>query len=358
MSAPIPTLHLTLRSILRAVLVAGATIVVFVVATRATETLWWFAQAAVIAALAYPLVQRASRHMPAFVAVLALTLVAALVAAGLVAVVLGELRTESERFRQAVPGAVDRLERSSGIGTVIEDLQLDDSIRSLADQVVERARFDGPDLPGLATAVGGRLSAAFVIWIVAVMLVFTGPALTRSLIDQAPPDSREQVATVLAAAYGRTVRYLCLTALKSVAVAALTFTVATALGLDMPGVLAILAALLAFVPYVGIALAGLPVALMALLYSPAEAIAVLVGAAALQTIDALVLQQRIDRRSLALGLFPTLVAALIGFQLHGPGGLLIAVSVAAMLVAVVEDTGSVRALRDVARATPSAAARD
>ena len=49
--APTPTLHLTLRSVVRAVVVSGAMVVLFVVATRATETLWWFAQAAVIAAL-------------------------------------------------------------------------------------------------------------------------------------------------------------------------------------------------------------------------------------------------------------------------------------------------------------------
>jgi AI-2 transport protein TqsA len=355
MADPIPTLHVTPRSVVRAVLVVGALLVVFVVAARATETLWWFAQAAAIAALVYPVVQRMSRRMPAFVAVLLLTLLAALVAAGLTAVVLGELRTESQRFRAAVPGAVDRLERSDGIGAVLRDLELDGSVRSLADQAAQRARFDGPDLPGLATAVGGRLSAGFVVWILTVMLVFTGPGLVRSMVDQAPIDVRDQVDTVLRTAYGRTVRYVALTSARSLAFAALTFVVATLLGLDMPGVLALLAALCAFVPYVGLLLGALPVALMALVSSSSEASAVLVAAVLLQVLDALVVQRRIDHRSVQLGLFPTLVAALIGFHLHGPGGLLIGVALAAMVVAVIDDTGSVRALRDAARA-PAAGA--
>jgi predicted PurR-regulated permease PerM len=350
---PTPTLHLTPRSILRAVVVVGVALAVFVVASRATETLWWFVQAAVLAALAYPAVQRMSRHMPAFVAFLLLTAMVALLAAGLTAVALGELRTESQRFRDAVPGAVDRLERSGGIGTVLHDLELDDSVRSVADQTVERARFSGPDLPGLATAVGGRASAVFVVWILTIMLVFTGPSLVRSLVDQAPADVREQVHVVLAEAYGRTIRYLAFTGLRSLAAAALTFAAASWLELDMPGILAVLAALMAFVPYVGILLAGLPVALMAVLYSPTEAVLVLVVAVVLQVLDALVVQRTIDRRSLQLGLFPTLVAATIGYHLHGPGGLLVSVSVVAMLVAVVNDTGSVRALREAAHPAPS-----
>ena len=344
MHEPVPTLHLTTRSLVRAVLVGTTLLVVFVVATRATETLWWFAQAAALAALTGPLVHRMSRRMPAFVAVLLLTLVAALVAAGLAAVVLDELRTESRRFREAVPAAVDRLEASDAVGSVIRDLGLDDSVRSLAEQTSERARFDGPDLPGLATAVGGRASAGFVVWILTVMLVFTGPTLVRSMVAQAPPEHQERIGLVLSRAYGRTVRYMALTAAKAALVGAAVFAVAAALGLDMPAVLAIVAALAAWIPYVGLVLGALPVALMASLYSPTEALVVLGAAVVVQVVDSLVTQRHIGARSLQLGLFPTLVAATVGYQLHGPGGLLLGLGIAAMLVAVVGDTGTVREL--------------
>jgi predicted PurR-regulated permease PerM len=72
---------------------------------------------------------------------------------------------------------------------------------------------------------------------------------------------------------------------------------------------------------------------------------VLGAVVALQSLDSLVVQPRIDRRSMQLGLFPTMVAAMIGYNLRGPGGLLIAVAIAAMLVGIVNDTGAVRSLR-------------
>lgn len=354
---PRPTLHITPGSIVRAVLIGAAMIVVFVVATRATDTLWWFAQAVTIAALCYPVVQRLKRHVNSAVAVLGLTALVAAAFAGFAAVAMTELRTESEVFRESVPKAVDRLERMEGIGTVIDDLGLDDALREIGDHLAERVEFRGPDLPGIATEVGGRASAVFVVWILTVMLVFSGPAMVRGLLSTAPEGRREAVAEVLRLAYGRAVRYLGLTALRSLAMFVITFVAAEALGLGMPGLLALTAALVAFVPYVGVLLGGIPVALMALLDGTVESLLVLAAVALLQALDTLVLQPRIDRRSMQLGLFPTLVASMIGYSLRGPGGLLIGVAVVALLVAIIDDTGSLRSLAAGDRSDAAAGAR-
>jgi predicted PurR-regulated permease PerM len=342
---PTPTLHLTPRSIVRAMLLVAAMFVVFTVATRATDTLWWFAQAAAFAALSYPVVQRLRRHVPSAVAVLGLTALVAGAFAGVAAVAMTELRDESALFRQSVPRAVDRLERMEGIGTVIDDLGLDDALRTISDHLADRLQFRGPDLPGLATEVGGRASAVFVIWILTVMLVFSGPAMVHGMLTLVPDGRRDASREVLELAYGRSVRYLGLTALRSAAVLVITFAAAKVLGLGMPGLLALTAAVLAFVPYVGVLLGGIPVALMALLDGTTESMVVFGAVVALQVLDSLVVQPRIDQRSMQLGLFPTMVAAMLGYSLRGPGGLLIAVAVAAMLVGIVNDTGAVRSLR-------------
>ena len=297
--------------------------------------------------------------MPAFVGVLLLTAVVAAMFAGLVAIGMDELRNESHRFRDAVPGAVDRLERSEGIGTVIDDLRLDDSVRSIADQAVRRAQFDGPDLPGLATAIGGRVSAVFVVWILSVMLVFTGPTMVRSLVDQAPTGARDEVDLVLRQAYGRTIRYLALTSLRAVAAASSRSRAATLLGLDMPGLLAIIAALAAFVPYVG--------------HPRRRPAGVADGAAvrgdrrrsrcwrlmlALQVLDAVVVQQRIDRtlgRSSACS--PRSWPRWSATACTARGVCWWGWPSSAMLVAVVNDAGAVQALRDAAHGSEPATDR-
>lgn len=340
-----PTLRITNRSIVTAMVVAGLYLVVAAVAGRATGTLSWFVEAAVFAALGWPLVQRLGHHMPKFVAVLLLTAVVAGIVSGLTATGLVEMQAESTRFRDSVPAAVRQLEEVDGIGTVVKDLRLADDIEQFAIDISDRLRFKGTDVPGLASKVGGSASAVFVVWILTVMLVFTGPTMINGAIGLTPDSQRESIRSVLRTAYGRSVRYLGLMTLRSIVIGVITFTVATSLGLDMPGVLATVAALLAFVPYVGILAGSLPLALMALLNGSTESLLVLAGAIALQTFDGLVVQRRIDSSSVPLGMFPTLVAAMIGFSVRGPGGMLVAVAIVALLVSILNDAGAMQALR-------------
>jgi predicted PurR-regulated permease PerM len=339
------TLRISNRSIVRAVVIMGAFFVVATVASRATGTIGWFFEAAVFAALGYPLVQRLGRHMPKFVAILLLTGIVAALAGVLGATGLTEMQAESTRFQRSVPSAVRELESNRGIGAIIKDLKLADDIEDFADEISDRLRFRHADVPGIASKVGGSASAVFVVWILTVMLVFTGPTMINGMLGQTPAANREQLKWVLSTAYSRSVRYLGLMTVRALVVGLVTFTVSTSLDIDMPGLLATVAALLSFVPYVGIIGGALPLALMASLNGPDEAIWVLVGGLALQAADALVVQRRIDAATVPLGVFPTLVAAMIGYSLRGPGGLLVAIAIMSLLISVVNDAGALQILR-------------
>ncbi len=346
------TLRITPTSLIRATLIVAGSLLVAMVASKATTTLWWFAQATVFAALAYPLVERLGRHMPKFVAVLVITGGVALAAAGLSAVAFTELRAEADRFETAVPAAVSRLERVEGIGTLMKDLDVRHQAERFASEMAERIRFQGADLPGVASKVGGVASATFIVWILTVMLVFTGPSMVAALIVLAPARARGEIDRVARVAYARSAGYMGAMSARALAVLVVAYTLSTALGLDMPGLLAVVAALLSFVPFVGLLAGSLPIALMALLDGPAYSIGVLVGALVLQVVEIFVLQRRINVHTVNLGLFLTLAAAMIGFSFRGPGGLLVAIAVAAMIVAVVNDTAAVQALRAAAHPAP------
>ncbi len=339
------TLRITPRSIVRAIVLVGVFGLVATVVYRATGTLAWFVQAAVFAALGWPLVQRLGRHMPKFVAILLITAVIAGLAGMLGATGLVEMQAESTRFRDRVPAAVRDLERTDGIGTIVRDLRLADDIEQFGTEIADRLRFKDADVPGLASKVGGSASAVFVVWILTVMLVFTGPGMVEAALRLAPEHARDPMRRVLRTGYGRSVRYLGFMALRAIVVGLVAFTVSELLDLDMPGLLSAVAALLAFVPNVGILAGALPLALISLLNGPSQAIWVLVGAVGLQTVDAFVVQRRIDHATAPVGVFLTLVAAMIGFTLHGPGGMLVAVAVITLVVAVVNDAGAMQALR-------------
>ncbi len=97
-------LSVTPSSLFRAIVVIGVVAVVAVIGARAAEPVMWFVEAAVVAGLAGPLVHRLARHMPTWVAVLALTGAALAVVAALAAAAFGELHGEAERFRDIEHG--------------------------------------------------------------------------------------------------------------------------------------------------------------------------------------------------------------------------------------------------------------
>lgn len=312
-------------SLARAVLVVGVGLAVGGILVRARHPLTWFLEAAVIAGLAAPVVQRLRRRVPAWLAVGGLTLAAVVVVAGLAAAGFSEVRSEVDRFRTGVPDAAARLESRAPLGGYLADIDLSGQTRDLGRALAERIDLGGSDLPGTATAVGGRLSAAFIVWVLAVMLLFAGRPMLDAAVDATGPRRAPVVRATLSRAYHRALGYLALTTLRALTLAAAVWVVAGVLGIDMPVVLATLAFALGYLPQVGVVLAGLPVALLAVLNSPGEALAVMAGAVALQVLDAVVLQPRIRARTFRMGMLPTLLVTVIGVSLYGAAGLFVAV---------------------------------
>ncbi|MFZ4668358.1 MAG: AI-2E family transporter [Microthrixaceae bacterium] len=324
---------------MRAVLIIGAFAAVATLAVRAAHPLVAFLEAAVIAALARPVVMRLARRMPAWCAVLAVTAVAIGALATLGAVGFGELRSESTRFADRAPAAARELESRPGLGSVLGDLRFSEQIDRAAARAAGAFDLGGRDLPGIATAVGGRLSSAFIVWVLAVMLVFTGPAMVDGALGLLRSDHRTIADDVLGRAYGATLRYLGWTSVRALVAGAAVFVVASAAGIDMPALLAVVAALLAYVPRVGIVLGILPVALVGLLDSSALAVVALGLGIGLQLVDVLVVQPRITARSTEVGMLITLVALALGFTLYGVAGVFVGLTIACMIVGAVTELG-------------------
>lgn len=328
-------MRVTSASLFRATLAVGAVALIAVLAARAAGPVMWFIEASVVAALAWPVLQRMERHMPSAVAVLALTALALGLVGILGASAFSELHHESERFRSSVPAAVRTLQEDQPFGGLMEDLKVAEQIEHLASQLSHR--FDlGSDLPGLATALGGKVSSGFIIWVMTVMLVFTGPAMLRSTVRSLPGEMPAAVGPALGPAYGKVIRYLGLTSLRAMAFGVAVYVVTSLLEIDMPVLLATIAFICGFLPYLGIVAGAVPVALLATINSPAESAVILVVAVVVQTVDSLVAQPLIHRRSFEFGLFPTLVVTIIGFALYGVTGLYLGMFAGALVLALLQ----------------------
>ncbi len=89
------------------------------------------------------------------------------------------------------------------------------------------------------------------------------------------------------------------------------------------------------VPGLGVVVGAFAVGLLAIPESLSLAVWLMVLFIGYQVFDALVLEKRIDRATLHLGSFGTFVAAALGLEAYGIGGLIVALLLAIFAAAVV-----------------------
>lgn len=337
-SSPTERLRLSRVSAIRAVAMLGATLVVLRVLAASTRVIGWMLAAAAVAALLHPIVSRLSRHLPRAVAVLVVAL-AVLGAAGAVGYsVVDTIVRETQNLQRSAPDAARRLERSERWGELATDFKLEDRTRTFVEDIPERLR--GGEPADAVRAAATRGVAFLATGVLTLFFVLHGPRLAAGALDQiASTERRERVRSIATAAYTRTMRYVLSVVLLAVAAGLFGYLVASLA--DVPGAaaLGLWVGLWDIVPLVGALAGAMPIVLLAaVLFSAERAIVLAVAFMAWQAFEYLAVQRRIEQRSVHVGPFVTLFAALVGLELYGLGGALLAVVVAAAAIAVGDET--------------------
>jgi len=264
--------------------------------------------------------------LAAVVVLLALTFT---IAGWLIAPSIGE---QVRDLRAALPAAIQRLQLELNRFAWLETL-LDSAPR--ADSLIAQ-----PGVAGKVTgAVSGTLAALANIVLVLVIALYLAadPRLyVEGTLRLFPMAQRDRAREVLHA-MGETLRWWLIgKALSMLIVGVAVFIGLAALGVPLAAALALIAALLDFIPNIGPLLAFIPAALFALLDGPTQVLYVAVLYGAIQTIESYLLTPLIERRTVqvppALAL-TTLVAAAL---LFGWLGLLLAAPATAALLVLVQ----------------------
>ncbi|HKO68712.1 MAG TPA: AI-2E family transporter [Burkholderiaceae bacterium] len=212
-------------------------------------------------------------------------------------------------------------------------------------------QFDGTGAPPqvaskVTSAVSGTLAAlgnTVLAIVIALYLAVEPRPYIEGTVRLFPLAYRARAREVLHA-IGETLRWwLFGKAISMALVGTAVFIGLIALGVKMAAALALIAALLDFIPNIGPLLAFVPAALFALLQGPTQVLYVALLYGAIQTVEGYLLTPLIERRTVKLPPALTLTALLVGALFFGWLGLLLAAPLtAALLVTVqmvyVEDT--------------------
>jgi predicted PurR-regulated permease PerM len=239
---------------------------------------------------------------------------------------------QARELGEELPVAIDALEAR---------LRQYDWVRNILDNLPEPSQLLNRSQGTIARATGILSQTAlalvhFTVILFVGLVLALGPATyVRNTVRLVPPRGRERARDILDQ-LANTLRWWLLGRLIAMtAIGLLTWIGLALLGIPLAGVLAVVAALLSFVPNIGPILSAIPAILLGLVESPQLALAVAGVYAAVQFIESYILDPVLDRKTVYLPPALTVVAQLIMALAAGILGVALATPLLAGVVVLV-----------------------
>lgn len=311
---------------------------VLVLGYLAWHVLTWILIAILLAAALNPAVEvferRGMGRAGAVSVVFALTL---LVMTGVGFLIIPPLITQVGNFIEAVPDFIDDITRGRGpLGFLQDDYQIVDRIRDaidkqgpggvlgLSEPVLDLVR-------GVVTAVVGAITIIFLTF----FMLLEGPRSIERFLDLLPESTRARYERVGQDIYRTISGYVSGNLLISLVAGTVSTIVLFAVGSDYAIALGLIVAILDLIPLAGATLAAILVSTVVLIETDWLRAVIVVGFfVAYQQFENHVLQPLVYGRTVQLSPLAVLCAVLIGAELAGVLGALVAIPVAGSLLAI------------------------
>ena len=305
--------------------------------------LLWVAIAALLAVAIDPLVGLLRRRLglPRWLCILIVYVIGAGVATGIAFVFVPPLISAAQGLAEDVPTYVDRLSQSSLVQRLDEEYDVLQRIESgLTDTLGDLA---GPGTAvDLAQRVLNGLIALISIAVLCFLLSLYGPQLRAWTLAQAGGEQRERIQRLADRMYRVIAGYVVGVALVAVCGAVAVYVFLRITGVPFAVLLSSWVALAAFVPLVGATIGGVPYVTVAFFQSWPLGVAALIFLLVYQQVENNLIQPAIHRRTVQLNPVWIILAVLVGAQILGVLGALVAIPVAGITQVLVQEWWSSR----------------
>lgn len=180
------------------------------------------------------------------------------------------------------------------------------------------------------------------ILLLALYITTDGPRIARYLRTFLPPDRHEQASRVTHRIFVRLGGWVSGQILLCVIIGVVSWVGLTLIGVPYAVVLALIAGIMEAVPNVGPLIAAVPAVIVAALYSPWQALLVAILYLLIQQLENYVIVPRVMSKAVELHPLAVLLALMVGGELMGVLGAVLAVPVTAAVSVIVDEIRSER----------------
>jgi predicted PurR-regulated permease PerM len=315
----------------------------------------WIIIAGFFATALHPLVSWLERHVSWIKRWLATLIVFVLVFAiigGLVSLFVVPLVHEGTQLADQLPGMVDDARNGRGpVGGLMQRFHVVNWVQQHREQLQSYAGGIGGTtvsfLKGAATTVAGIVT----IFVLSYLMVLEAPPLIAAFLALFQPRRAERIRRVGSDCARTITGYISGNLLISLICGVLTYVALLVMGVPFAGLIALFVAIADLIPLVGATLGAIVAVLAGFAHSVTAGIVVLVFFVVYQQLENHLLQPIILARTVKLNPLTVLVSILVGVELLGILGALLAIPVAGMLQIIVRDVWDERRGRPKAEPT-------
>jgi predicted PurR-regulated permease PerM len=277
-------------------------------------------------------------HLRRAVATLLVFLLFLFALAGIVTVFIRPLATEGPEFIDRLPGYVQDARAGRGpVGGLVQRYNLDQYLERNQGRLQESTnRITAPAL-GLLRSIFSTVVALVTIFVLTFLMVLQGPKLLAGWTATLPERQQERVRRVAADCAKAVTGYMTGNLVISVIAGTLTYIVLWVMGVPYKGVVALFVGFADLIPLVGATLGAIVAIAVAALHSLPAALVVLVFFVVYQQAENHLLQPVIMSRTVQLSALTVTIAILLGVELLGFLGALLAIPVAGILHVIGRD---------------------
>jgi predicted PurR-regulated permease PerM len=339
----------SIRDIVRTVLVVVCVVITLYLLWLLRKPISWLLIAMFLAIALSPPVNALNRHMRRGFAV-ALTYLGLLaVPVLLIALIVPPLITEANNFADNVPKYADDVteyvQKNKRLREINKDYDITQKLEEEAKKLPNRLGGAAGTLRDIGFGIVNSLFALITILVMSAFLLGSGRQWTDAFINSRPPEQRQRLRrsrdNLASAVGGYVAGALTIAAIAGVA----TYIVLLILGVPFRGPLAVIAGLFSLIPLVGATIAAVLIGIVTLFENfPTATIIWVIWAIVYQQIENHVIQPQIQKRTVNVHPFITIVAVLFGATLLGVLGALVAIPVAASIQILVREYVDLRTL--------------
>lgn len=330
------------RTILATIGLLLATALAIYILLQVRQVLTWIVVGAFFAVALYPLAGWVQRRILGgkrrALATFLVFLVVFILLSALIAAFAVPLVNEGTKLAGQAPKLIE--DARSGRGPIGDLLQRTHALQWVQDNQAKISKFaSGLTAPaasvasGFATGIAGTLT----VFVLAYLMVLEGPKVVQTSLNVFRPTLAERIRRVGADCAKSVTGYISGNLLISFICGLLTYIVLLVSGVPFAGLIALFVGIADLIPLVGATIGGAVAVIAGFIHSVPAGIAVLVFFILYQQLENHLLQPLVFARTVQLNPLTVIIAILIGVELLGILGALLAIPVASMIQVILRD---------------------